>query len=78
MFKIGKTYRITLVGGGPEDTFKGPVLRYEFPLLAIEWGQGERIVNVNSPSFVRADRHDEDTLADIHARQDAHRRDDGG
>jgi hypothetical protein len=71
MFKVGKTYRITMVGGRPEDSFKGPLLRCELPLISIEVGQGERIININSPSFVRADRHDDDTLAEIHARQDA-------
>ena len=71
MFEVGRTYRITMVGGRPEDTFKGPLRKWEFPLLSIELGQGERIINVNSPSFVRADRHDEETLAEIHSRQAA-------
>jgi hypothetical protein len=70
MFEIGRTYRITLVGGGPEDSFKGTLLRYDFPLISIEVGEGERIVNLNSPSFVRADRHDAETLAAKHVRQD--------
>lgn len=74
MFEIGKTYRITMVGNGPEDTFKGPLRKCELPLISIELGQGERIINVNSPSFVRADRHDAETLADIHSRQDASRK----
>jgi hypothetical protein len=70
MFEIGKTYRITMVGGGPEDTFKGPLRKYDYPLISIELGQGERIININSPSFIRADRHDAETLAEIHARQE--------
>jgi hypothetical protein len=71
MFKVGRTYRITFAGGGAEDSFKGAVLDYDFPLLSIEVGEGERIVNLNSPSFVRADRHDAETLAEKHERQNA-------
>ena len=71
MFKIGKTYRITMIGDGPEDSFKGQLLACEIPLICIEIGMGERIINVNSPSFVRADRHDDATLAERHDRQDA-------
>ena len=74
MFKIGKTYRITMVGDGPEDSFKGQLLECELPFICIEVGMGERIINVNSPSFVRADRHDDETLAEKHERQDRSRR----
>ena len=69
MFEVGKTYRITMVGDGPEDSFKGPLRKCELPLISIELGQGERIININSPSFLRADRHDEETLEQIHTRQ---------
>ena len=77
MFEVGKEYTIWMSHAGGASSFTGILLKAELPLLCIEHGQGERIVNVNSPAFVSADRSDAETAAAIHHRREAARLADG-
>jgi hypothetical protein len=77
MFEIGKEYTVWMAHPGGASSFTGILLKAELPLLCIEHGQGERIVNVNSSAFVSADRADAETAAAIHHRREAARLADG-
>ena len=63
MFEVGKEYRIKMNDGESESSFNGKVLKIEMPLLAVEYGGTELIINTASLGFVSAERDDEDTRA---------------
>lgn len=42
-------------------------------MLCVEYGDGQRIINVNSPAFVSADRADAETAAAMHQRHESAR-----
>jgi hypothetical protein len=60
MFKVGKTYTITLrENGESEDLLGCTILEVNLPLIKIKKKDGdEQILNTGSLSFVRARRDD--------------------
>jgi hypothetical protein len=74
MFEVGKVYTIRMDHPSGATSFKGTLIEVDLPLNCNELGDGQRIVNVNSPLFVGADRADEDTAAALHERHQANRR----
>ena len=73
MFEVGKVYTIRMEHPSGATSFKGTLLEVDLPLICIELGDGQRIVNVNSPLFVSADRADDETAAAAHERHEANR-----
>lgn len=61
MFEIGKDYTIRMNDGEGESSFNGKVLKVELPLIVVEHGGGEQIINTSSLGFVSAERDDEET-----------------
>ena len=74
MFEVGKVYTIRMEHPSGATSFKGILLEADLPLICIEHGDGQRIVNVNSPLFLSADRADDETAAGVHDRHEANRR----
>ena len=73
MFEVGKVYTIRMEHPSGPMSFKGILLEVDLPLICVELGDGQRIVNVNSPLFVSADRADDETAAAVHERHEANR-----
>ena len=63
MFEIGKEYTIRMNDGEGESSINAKVLKVEMPLIVIEHGGGEVIINTSSLGFVSAERDDEETRA---------------
>jgi hypothetical protein len=74
MFEVGKTYTIWMAHPTGETSFTGALLKAELPFLCLEFGDGERIISLNSPAFISADRADAETAAALHQRHEARRR----
>lgn len=63
MFEVGKDYTIRMNDGEGESSFNGRLLRAELPLIVVEHGGGELIINTGSLGFVSAERDDEEVRA---------------
>lgn len=63
MFEVGKEYTIRMNDGEGESSFNGKLLRVELPLIVVEHGGGEKIINIGSLGFVSAERDDEEIRA---------------
>lgn len=63
MFEVGKDYTIKMNDGEGESSFNAKLLRAELPLIVVEHGGGELIINTSSLGFVSAERDDEEVRA---------------
>ena len=63
MFKVGKDYKIRMNDGEGESSFNATLLRADLPLIVVEHGGGELIINTGSLGFVSAERDDEEIRA---------------
>ncbi len=71
MFEVGKVYTIRMAFPSGPSSFTGALIDVDLPLVCVQFGDGQRIVNVNSPFFVSADRSDEETATATHQRHEA-------